>query len=257
MSNSCGTLRLALCAGALVAIAGSAQAGIGGVALTIEATNASGIGTPYQVFEEMGTWSSDHTVWEWTSGVEGYDIYDDQFNEIAHVGFMHCKMVADPQITVDFNVTATASLTSFHITTGLLTLPSSISSGAQGRASASVTITDNDSDGATLTGLFGTGNAYRANLNGSIPFGTTFANLIPGAVVADPDSSNGANGDYPLVGYAPIAGAVNSLQAKYSFSVSPNDSASGESFFEVIPGPAGMMAFGTAGLLALRRRRAS
>jgi len=249
-----------LAMGALAFAAGVAHADISDPGLIIEASNANGSGT-YQVFLSNGTWSTNSrgdSVWSWTSPAEGYDIFDDNFNLVSHIDFMQCEMVSDPQVTVNFSVNSTSLVTNFAITTGLLTLPSGITSGAIGRATAGVTITDNDGDGATLTGGFGGGTAYRANYNGTIPVGSIFDTLLAGPLVAAPDDSATMSDDssgYP--GYIPIAGAVNSLQAKFSFQLSANDSASGTSFYEVIPSPAGTVVLAAAGLFGAARRRRS
>jgi hypothetical protein len=246
---------LALAAMALAA--GSAQAGITDPGLTITATNANGTGT-YQVFLSNGTWTTNSRgddVWSWTSPAEGYQIFDDNFNVVADIPFMQCEMVSDPQVTVNFSVNATALSTHFAITTGLLTFPSGIGSGAIGRATAGVTVTDNDGDGASATGGFG-GFGYRANYNGTIPTGTTFSNLLSGPVVAAADDSatlSDSTVGYP--GYVPIGGAVNSMQAKFDFTLSPNDSASGTSFYEIIPSPASLSFLAGAGLIGFARRR--
>ncbi len=242
---------LALSAAAVAA--GSASADISDPGLIIEASNALGSGV-YQVFLSNGNWSKNdkgHDVWSWTSPVEGYDIFDDNFNVVAHVDFMQCEMVSDPQVTVNFNVSSTSMTTNFNITTGLLSFPAGINSGAIGRATAGVTITDNDGDGATLSGNFG-GAGYRSTYNGA----PIFSDLLSGGLVAAPDDSASMSQNtagYP--GYIPIAGAVNSMQARFGFQLSPNDSASGTSFYEIIPSPAGVLAFAAAGLLGAARRR--
>lgn len=248
-----------LVAGAMAFASSAAVAGITDPGLIIEASNANGSGT-YQVFLSNGSWSKNtagHDVWRWTSPAEGYDIFDDNFNVIAHVGLMQCEMVSDPQVTVNFSVNATALATNFAITTGVLSFPSGIASGAMGRATAGVTITDNDGDGATLNGGFG-GFGYRANYNGTIPSGSVFSTLLNGPLVAAADDSatlSQSTGGYP--GYQAIGGAVNSMQAKFNFQLSPNDTASGTSFYEIIPSPASAVLLAGAGLVgAARRRRA-
>ncbi len=243
-----------LAIGAAAFAAAAAQADISDPGLTIEASNASGSGV-YQVFLSNGQWKDNGTTWTWTSPTEGYDIFDDNFNVVAHVNYMHCTMINDPQVTVNFDVSAMSVTTHFAITTGLLTFPSGIASGAMGRATAGVAITDNDGDGATLTGGFG-GSGYRANYNGTIPTGTVFSDLLPGPLVAAPFDSNGISGDsagYPA--YIPIGGAVNSMQAKFNFDLSANDSAAGTSFYEIIPAPGSVVLLGAAGMIGAARRR--
>lgn len=246
-------IALLVLAGAAFA-AGSAQAGITDPGLIIEASNANGSGT-FQVFLSNGTWKNNNQDWEWTSPAEGYDIFDDNFNLVSHIDFMQCKMNADPQVTVNFSVNATALATHFAITTGVLTFPSGINSGAIGRAQAGITITDNDGDGASATGGFG-GFGYRANINGTIPVGTQFSKLLQGPLVVAPDDTQTFDDNtagYP--GYIPIAGTVNSMQAKFDFTLSPNDSASGTSFYEILPAPGSLSLLAGAALVGGRRRR--
>ena len=245
-------LRLAFGAGASAVLAAAAQAGITDPGLLITATNANGTGS-YTVFLSNGTWSSDHSTWEWTSDTNGYDIYDTvNFTKLAHVSLMHCKMQADPSVIVNFNVTSTSVATTFSVTTGVLSFGAMTNPSA--RASAGMTITDNDSDGATDTGLHAGGKNYRANYNGTIPLGTSYANLV-GSFTAPVDDSNSASEASPLVGYNTIVGSVSSMQAEFDFTLSANDSASGTSFYEIIPAPGATLVLAGAGMMALRRRR--
>lgn len=255
MKTISGPRRLALCVGGVVALAASAQAGITDPGLVISASNASGSGE-FVVFLSNGTWSKGGTEWSWTAPSGGYDIFDpNTFNLIAHVSEMSCNMVADPQVSVNFNVSATASTTHFAITTGVLSFPSAINSGAMGRASAGVTITDGDGDGATLTGLFG-GNGYRANYNGTIPSGSIFTHLLSGPLTAPADDTATYSAAYPAVGYVPIGGVISSMQAKFDFDLSANDTVSGTSFYEIVPAPASLTLL-WAGMIGFARRRRS
>jgi hypothetical protein len=253
MKKLTSSMRLALSAGVLLA-ASAAQAGITDPGLTITASNVNGTGT-YQVFLSNGTWTTTNTpgdTWSWQSPVGGYDIFDTNFNVVAHVDNMYCQMIADPQITVNFSVNSTSLATHFQITSGVLSFGGI--NPAQGKATAGITITDNDGDGASLTGLHAGPKAYRANYNGTIPGGTIFDNLV-GNFVAAADDSATLSESSPAVGYSPIGGTVTDMQAEFDFILSANDSASGTSFYEIIPSPAAASLFGIAGLLSCGRRR--
>lgn len=249
------SLRLTLAAGVLGVVASAQAGGISDPGLLISASNATGSGS-YPVFLSNGTFSTTYTLndtWEWTAPVGGYDIFDADFNLISHIDNMHCKMIAEPSIVVDFSVNGGAVATHFTISSGLLSFAAF---NGQARASASVTITDNDSDGAFLLGGHAGAKAFRTNYNGAIPGGTVFANLISTPLIAAVDDSNGANQDSPAFGYTPI-GVVGDMQAQWDFDLSANDSASGESFYEIVPvpSPAGTALLGAAGLFSFARRR--
>ena len=245
------SMRVAMCAGALVAASAVAQAGITDPGLVITASNANGSGT-YQVFLSNGSWTttnSPNDTWSWQSPVGGYDIFDDNFNVVAHVDNMYCNMVADPQITVNFSVNSTSLATHFTISSGILSFGAI--NPAQGRATAGITITDNDGDGSSLTGGFGGGKAYHTDYNS----GSTFGNFVSGFGAPADDSATNSESSAGYPGYIGIGGAVTDMSAAFDFTLSANDSASGTSFYEIIPGPAAVGLFGVAGLVGVGRRR--
>ncbi len=243
-------MRATLSAAAALAVAAAAQAGITDPGLVITASNANGSGV-YQVFLSNGTFSTTNTpndTWEWTSPLGGYDIFDNSFAVVAHVDFMHCKMVADPQITVNFQVDAGALTTHFNIASGVLSFGTL--NPASGRATAGIGITDNDGDGALLTGGFPGVRAYHSDFNS----GSTFANLVSPVLAAPFDSGNGSEDSLGYPVYLPM-GAVSDISAAFDFDLSANDSAVGTSFYEVIPSPAVASVMGLAGLVGMSRRR--
>jgi hypothetical protein len=245
--------RPSVVAAAALALTSAVHAGITDPAMTVTASNSLGSGQ-FIVFLANGTWSSGGTVWEWQSGPGGYDIFNSEFQVVAHVDNLYCKMVADPQVIVNFSVSANSSATNFSFTTGVLSFPTINT--PFGRATAGITVTDNDSDGAALTGLHAGGNSYRANYNGAIPGGSTFANLV-GSFAAPVDDSATNSGAAPPVGYLAIGSPVSDMQGKFDFQLSANDSASGTSFYEIIPAPASSLVLAGAGLAVIRRRRPS
>ena len=120
---------------------------------------------------------------------------------------------------------------------------------AVGRATAAVSVTDLNGDGASFTPT-GTG-AYGSYYNGG---GTLFQELLPGAVVAAANSTATASDVFPAVGYQSIGTTLTDIQSDWNFTLSAGDLASGTSEFEVIPAPASAV-LGLAALAGLRRRR--
>ena len=121
------------------------------------------------------------------------------------------------------------------------------------RATAGVTVTDNDANGATLTGEGAGGSFFNAAYNG----GTTFADLISGPFTTSVAGSNSGAQDFPAApgAFDPIGGTLTDIQAQFNFTLSANDSASGTSGFFSIPTPGAATLIALGGLAGLRRRR--
>ena len=149
----------------------------------------------------------------------------------------------DPAVSLGFFVTAGASTTTFTISSPVVSFAPLTSQ--QGVASAGVTLTDNDGDGASSTGLFGVGDAYEARFNTS----SVFADLVS-PVSAAPDGTMTTSNHFPLSGTAPVPGTVTNILSEFNFTLSPNDSASGTSIFRVVPEPSSI-ALALVGALAL------
>lgn len=150
-------------------------------------------------------------------------------------------------VTLNFNVAAGAANTVFQVTSAQFgaAYPT-----AMGRASAGVSVTDTLGNGATLSAVGGS--SYTAYYNA---FGSTFASLLNGPVVAGAFSTATASAEFPGGGlFGPVAGSVSDIGAEWTFAVSAFDIASGTSVFTVVPAPASLALLGLGGL-AMRRRR--
>ncbi len=231
--------------GALLLTA-AATAGIEGRAITIIAHNASDGWGMATIRESDGSWDADHQNWTWNSA-DPLQIKNTDGSVIGQLENCRFGFIADPVVTLFFDVQAGNALTTFTITSGVLSFPT-INNG-QAKATSAVTATDNNGNGVTMTGLEPGGNMYRAAYNGQP--GTTFATLNGGPINAgDWDTTNNTASQ----GFQLVPGAVSSIWAEYSFKLSANDSASATSTFVIIPTPGALVLSGLA-VVALRRRR--
>lgn len=231
--------------GALLLTA-AATAGIEGRAITIIAHNPTDGAGMATISEADGSWDADHQNWTWNS-TGPLQIKNSAGHVIGQLENCHFGFIADPVVTLFFDVQAGNAMTTFTIASGVLSFPT-ITNG-QAKASSAVTVTDNNGNGVTMTGLESGGNMYRAAYNGQP--GTTFATLNGGPINAGAWDSTNNNAS---LGFQLVPGAVSSIWAEYSFKLSANDSASATSTFVLIPTP-GALALGGLALVALRRRR--
>jgi MYXO-CTERM domain-containing protein len=170
--------------------------------------------------------------------------------EVAVLNQANLTIEGDPRIAMGFALTAGERATTVAISSAILGFAAF--SDPDGGATAGLTLTDNDGNGAMLTGLGfggGGGGAYIASYN--TPPGTVFAEFLPELEVVPPDGSASGGGG---TGSVTIFDTVTSMQAQFSFELSGGDSASGSSNYLIIPEPASVVLLGLAGLL-LRRRR--
>jgi uncharacterized protein (TIGR03382 family) len=243
--------RLIAVVGGVAALAGaSAQGSISDPAVVVTASSQAGTGSMIVHLSE-GVLSNDTWTWSMT---QPQHIYSDSGADLGSVQNMACFLGGDPQANVTFGVMAGASPTNFTISSGLVSF--SPIANAVGRASASITLTDLDGNGASLTGLQPGGHAYRANYNGAIPGGSIFTNLLATPETAGVYSSSTFVESTPAgPGFIPVAPLVSDMSAQYQFTLSANDSASGTSVFVITPAPATGTLLGLVGLAGLRRRR--
>lgn len=237
---------------AALTVAPSAWAGLGGPIFEIEAcVNGQCYGVA-AFYESDGQWVNGSFVW-----TLGQDTPIMSFDEQLQLGTLKANdtfvnFMEDPAVNLSFAVESGSAPggTLFTIKSALLSFPAIMN--AEGRASASFTVSDGiDDDGATLTPTL-TG-AYLAQYNGFVPGGADFTQLIP-QMNAGPMGTFSLAQDYPGGGlYQSIAGSVSDMSTQISFTLSPNDLASGTSVFEIVPEPTSVLLL-IAGLVLVRRR---
>ena len=175
---------------------------------------------------------------------------------------MHVEVEEDPSVLLNFSLTGSSSPT--HVTVSSTTLTFAPLTNPTAFATAAVTVTDTDSslDGATVTGLLTGTKAYEASYGNGTSL-VPFADLVS-PVTAATDSSNTSLERYPTTGGVTIFDTVSSIQSKFDFNLSANDSASGTSRFNVtesvpVPEPSSVVlaGMGLIGLAAVRRHRKS
>lgn len=158
----------------------------------------------------------------------------------------------DALTSFTFAVFAGDADTTFNLTASLIN--TGAVANAALRATAGITVTDNTSDTATLTGLGAGGTFFNASYNN----GTTFADLVAGPLAVGAISSFSSSESSPALppgSFTPIGDPLNNIQAQFNFRITAGDSASGTSVFVSIPAPASATLLAAAGLFGIRRRR--
>lgn len=146
----------------------------------------------------------------------------------------------DPNVKLNFAASTGSATTTFTFTSAPVAVGAS---SVWGYATAAVTVTDRNGNGATLTGDLTGGRAFEARYNTATP--VVFAGLL-GTHAASPDDTAVAVDRSPA-GWTPIPGAVTDIGAEWKFTLTGGDSASGTADFGVaLAGPAAAIA-ATAG----------
>ncbi len=146
--------------------------------------------------------------------------------------FSQCALGAQT-VMVSFEVSAGSSDTTFTFNSGQLPIPGWVN--PLGYAFAEITLIDNNGDGAaSVTGQI-SGYEYQALYNTTNTFTSMLTNLSFTGMTAGYSTS--MNATQP---WSTITDTVNSIQSKWSFTLSANDKAIGTGTFSVsqIPAPA-------------------
>lgn len=151
-------------------------------------------------------------------------------------------------ISLSFTFLAGSSDTTFEVLSTIFTFDPLENESA--RATAGVTLTDSNGNGATTTGTLGNGAHYRASYDSSV-----FADLLVGPVVAAAGQTNTADDRNPVNGFSLLGGNADSMTAQWGFTLSANDQIGVTSSFFLIPAPGAAALLGLAGLTMARRRR--
>jgi hypothetical protein len=235
---------------ACLGMASPAMAEISDVVLRIEATNEMGTAV-YEGYLSDGTWyQGGEYIWESRTPIV---MLNQAGQVIATFNNARVRCIEDPVVQLNFSVSSGTLDTTFTISSPLLSFPTL--DPAVGRASAGVSVTDTDGNGATMSPDMQPG-LYTAQYNGLVPTGTLFADLLTGPVAAgafdsatDSDSSPGGGA------FAPIGNPVSDMSSRFRFTLTANDEASGTSTYEIVPAPGTLALLGLGGVLAGRRRR--
>lgn len=242
-------VRALTAAGLVCAIGANALADLSTNVFTIEARVGNQVGT-FIATQDQGYWDwSGNFYWTLDGDV---DITDGGGNVLATLTGASVTVLHDPVVALNFNVQAANQNTVFTVGSGLLSF--SQLSNPVGAASAGVTVTDVNGNGATLSPDGTT--MYTSRYNGDFPGGTTFADLLGSSLSAGAFQSNSTSEEFPGGGnFVNVGSPVSSMSAGWTFSLSAFDLATGTSTFVVVPTPAGLALLGCAGLVATRRRR--
>jgi len=249
----------AIAASALVVLGFSASAQAswipetGSTLVTVTATSGGETST-YDVLIPPGLIVDGHYGWSMPGAAELHG--KGKGKPFATIQGIFLGVDADPGVSLGFVVSAGNADTEFTITSATITFTPLYQ--VMAFASAGITVTDADTDGATLTGLFDDGHAYEARYNSPA---VTWATLLGNPVVAGTDETVTVNDRRPATFRESIPGTLSSIESQWHFNVSAHDDASGTSRFDVsgteVPEPAtlALMAAGGLGAFFLRRRR--
>ncbi|MCL4741811.1 MAG: PEP-CTERM sorting domain-containing protein [Phycisphaerales bacterium] len=236
-------------AAALVALCGVSRADISYEVFTLVATVGGESGS-FVATTDMGTWDDQgNFFWNLDAPI---DIKTQSGDVLATLGTASVTFIADPVIHLNFNVQANNQNTVFSVGSGLLSFPTLFN--AKGAASAAVSITDVNGNGVTFTP--DAAGAHLSHYNGEVPGGTPFASLLNSGFSAGAFATDTASDEFPGGGgYAPIGVGVDDMSARWSFTLTAFDLASGTSVYTIIPAPGSLALLGLGGLVASRRRR--
>lgn len=229
-------------AAGLLVCAGAAFAGITGDAIRIVANGDDTTGS-WRLPTSSLNYDDSMDRWWWQSN-GSIIVRDETGAPLVTFESLSISYIEDPVISLGFLAVAGGLNTNFTITSGVLGFTAGLYTA---NASAAITTTDTDGNGAVTTGGFGINDTYQALCDG-VPIGTS----TPGVAV-------GAFGSTTSMGsIGPANFFATSMQAKWNFDLSANDTASGTSVYvkTLVPAPGSAALLGLACLATGRRRRA-
>ena len=167
--------------------------------------------------------------------------------DVAFLNSAGLTIVGDPQMALDFALTAGAADTTVTIASAVLSFDAL--EDAFGLASVGVTLTETGgAPSASLIGLAGeNGNAFAALYN-IVPPGSVFAEFI-----SELHTSTSTSDSDDTDGFIPFGETVTSMQTQYSFTLTAHDQASSTGVY-VIPEPATLALLVLGGLILGRHR---
>ncbi|MGE0478951.1 MAG: hypothetical protein AB7Q17_00640 [Phycisphaerae bacterium] len=205
-------------------------------ALSIEAVSALGAATLHVTAAEMNWDAAGRRLfWSTTSRA----LVDAQSGAtiatltLASLSLRQCSRV-DLSLAVDAGA-ADAVIT---VRTGRLSFDTIAAADATARATASVSISDRNSNGAVLAGVGAPGTpVYRARVNGGPDHGALFSGLV-GALQAGAGGNASAYQADPQTGFRAVGAPVSDVAVELVFSLSAGDRGSASTVFDVDPNPA-------------------
>lgn len=236
------TTNLVLVAAAALFTAPVAMGSIVGDPLLLTASSSLGTAT-FLVQLQDGTYNPTTGDFSYSLGSPVQLMDDSSGRLIGTLTGLTVGFVGDPQVSIGFSVMSGAAPTSFTIASGLNMFAAMANPTASGVAS--MTLTDNNSNGATLTGDAAPGFSYAARFNG----GSTYLNRVADLAAGTGQTVNDTGF---LTGFIP--GMVTDQSARYAFTLSADDTASGTSVYTLTPAPGGLVLIGLAGAALARRR---
>lgn len=200
-----------------------------------------------------GVWSAPPLTaesFEWTDGLFKLKAgvqWQGVLGGLADIEIVELHFHPNPYVLNNILVTNISGISQTY--TIAVALPTTFGTPNQILGSITTQVIDGNSNGATISAPAG-GSIYEAIIDG---FTVATMQDSPFSVVAPVAGVNNALDDF---GPDPNAVAVGAFIAiKLSFTLSPGDTASILSRFDVIPEPSSLMLLGAASMLLARRRR--
>lgn len=228
----------------VVALLGSpAMADFMGNVITVQATSEDGTAVWQAAFPP------DPPDDQFTYRNSGPILLRDTSNErlIGSISDIEVTLDGDPMVNIAFSATAGSFGTTFTINSATVNFPALTN--PQAIASANVTLTDTGTNGASMNLVGANQGVFLPLYNG----GTLFFPLIGAQNV----TSGGSVTVAESTGLQTISGSVNSILARFQFTLSALDNVTGTGNFTVIPEPGTIVLLSIGGViaaLAYRRR---